>query len=163
MQMSKRKNQAGFTIAEFMIGVLIMAVTIVALYGAILWGKYNTSKSQYIVLASQIGRHQVEIIKALGYTNATNTVYNKYDISSSFNNPHLAYGGRFDRTNVFSLDTSYDVESYFNDDSSMGAGRVVRVFTVNVYLRPANAVDTTVLPFSSPMVTYVTYLTPGGS
>ena len=157
------QNRMGFSLLEVMISALIVGGAFLAIYSAILWGRYRATQTQYIVSAADIGRHQIEVIKALGFTNATNSDYNKLSISSTKFNPNLGYGGTFVRTNNFSLDTGYDVESSYADDSSTGASHVLRVFTVNVYLHnPVDATDTTSPPFNTPLVTYVTYLTPGG-
>jgi prepilin-type N-terminal cleavage/methylation domain-containing protein len=155
------KKQLGFTLIEVIVGAIIMGTAIMAIYGAVLWGRYRATQSQYIVTASNIGRHQLEIIKSLGFTNAISTTYVKYDIASTLFNPTLGYGGIFGRTNEFSLDTAFDLESSYVDDNSYGAGRTLRIFTVNVYLHSAPA-DTATAPFNTPLVSYVTYLTSGG-
>jgi prepilin-type N-terminal cleavage/methylation domain-containing protein len=158
-----RKASKGFTLTEVMISVFILSIAILAIFGSVLIGKYNTTKSQYVVNASSVGKNQMEMIKSLGYFNATSPDYLKYDVTSVRNNPHLAMGGTFNRSNLFSLDTSFDVEATYQDNSSFGTSRVLRTFTVNVYLHPAIAADTTKAPFVDPLVTYVTYVTVGGN
>ncbi len=156
------KNIHGFTLPEIVIGAFILSIAVLAIFGSILWGKYNATRAQYLVAASAVGRNQVEIIKSLGYFNATDSTYNLLGISSTMFNKSMGMGGTFKRTNLYSIDTNYDVEAYYVDDSSAGASRVIRVFTVDVYLHPQIAADTAKNPFNNPLVSYVTYLTPGG-
>ncbi len=150
----------GFSLAEVMIAVLILSVAILAIFGSVLIGKYNTTKSQYVVNASSVGKNQIEMIKSLGFYNATISDCIQYDFDSVKNNPHLAIGGTFVRSNLFSLDTSYDMEAMYVDDSTNV--KILRKFTVKVYLHPTIAADTVKTPFVDPLVTYVTYLTIGG-
>ncbi len=156
-------NSNGFSLAEVMIAVLILSVAVLAIFGSVLIGKYNTTKSQYIVNASSVGKNQIEIIKSLGYYNATSPDYIKYSVTSVKNNPNLAIGGTFSRSNLFSLDTAYDVEATYEDNSTFGASRVLRMFKVTVFLHPTLAADTATVPFVDPLVTYITYLTVGGN
>ena len=151
----------GFSLVEVLVAAVIMGVAIAAIYSAILWGRYRATQTQYVVSASDVGRHQIEVIKSMGFTNAADPGSVKYDVSSTFFNNNLSYGGIFSRTNQFSIDSNYDMESSYTDDSSIPSN-VMRVFTVKVYLHPSNAADTDQPPFNQVLVSYVTYIVPKG-
>src|SRR5512137_681842 len=71
----------GFTLVEVMISALLLVVGVVAVYSAVVWGKYYTRKNQYVVVASGLGRNEMEEIKAFGIYNADSTHH--FSFSSS--------------------------------------------------------------------------------
>jgi hypothetical protein len=137
----------GFTLIEVMISALLLVIGIVAVYGAVAWGKYYTRKNQYVIIASGLGRNEMEEMKAFGIYNA-------------------------DTTHSFSFDTATIIvihprtPSIINPDFDTETRRYtlpsdsnVVVFESIVYL---HGTDTTDVKFANPIISYQTHIVVGG-
>ncbi|MCX7920162.1 MAG: prepilin-type N-terminal cleavage/methylation domain-containing protein [bacterium] len=148
----KQPLYAGFTLVEVLVAALILVIGIVAVYSAVLWGKYYTKKNEYVVTAAHIGRDKMEVIKAFGIYNANDTtaytVYNPatgtYAVDTVIHPRHPS-----------SADTSFEIETIRSDDTTTG----ITTFTCHVYLygRP-----TTDPKFRNPICSYQTQMSIGG-
>ncbi len=141
----KHRNK-GFTLVEVLIAAMLLVIAILAIFSAVLWGKQYVKQSQFVVLASNLGRNELEEIKAFGVYNA-DTVHTVPPL-----NVMTVIHDRLQSP----LDPSFDTET---KKYTLSSDSNIIVFESIVYL---HGTATTDIKFSTPIVSYQTQMVVGG-
>jgi prepilin-type N-terminal cleavage/methylation domain-containing protein len=144
-------TKGGFTLVEVMISALLLVIGIVAVYSAVVWGKYYTRKSQYLVVAAGLGRNEIEEIKAFGIYNADST--HNFTFSTATGTATIIV--IHPRSNSI-INPDFDTETKRN---TLSSDSDVVVFESIVYL---HGTDTTDPKFANPIVSYQVQMSVGG-
>jgi len=148
-QMIKNKQfnfLTGFTLVEVLIAATLLVIAIVAVFSAVLWGKYYTKQNEFVVTASNLGRNEMEEIKAFGIFNAN---------TDHFIPPAGVVPVIHDRLQS-SVDSTYDT---MTRKYTLSSDSNVVVFESIVYLHGSNTTDP---KYSKPIVSYQTQMAVGG-
>ncbi|MFB3894858.1 MAG: prepilin-type N-terminal cleavage/methylation domain-containing protein [bacterium] len=141
----------GFTLVEVMISALLLVIGIVAVYSAVVWGKYYTRKNQYVVIASGLGRNEMEEIKAFGIYNADTTHHFTFSTSTGMAEVYVIHPRS---QSIVNPDFDTETRKY-----TLPSDSKVVVFESIVYL---HGTDTTDVKFANPIVSYQTQMVVGG-
>lgn len=148
---NRKFRLGGFTLVEVMISAFILVIGIVAVYSAVVWGKYYTRKNQYVVIASGLGRNEMEEIKALGIYNADVD----YNFTFSTATGNISVAAIHPRSqSIVNPDFDTETKRY-----TLPSDSNVVIFESIVYLHGA---DTTDPKFANPIVAYQTQMVVGG-
>lgn len=142
----------GFTLVEVLVAALILVIAILAIYSAVLWGKQYVKQSQFVVQASNLGRNEMEEIKAFGIYNADNI--HRVPPLNVMTVIHPRQQSPIDRT----FDTETKKYTLASDTSIM-------VFDSIVYLHygtSSTIISTSDPKFAKPLVSYQTQIVAGG-
>jgi len=139
-------KNSGFTLVEVLIAATLLVIAIVAVYSAVLWGKFYTKQNEFVVAASNLGRNEMEEIKAFGFYNAN---------TSHFIPPAGVVPVIHDRLQS-SIDPTYDT---ITRKYTLPSDPNIVVFESIVYLHGSNTTDP---KFANPIVSYQTQMAVGG-
>ena len=131
---------------EVLIAATLLVIAIVAVYSAVLWGKFYTKQNEFVVAASNLGRNEMEEIKAFGFYNAN---------TSHFIPPAGVVPVIHDRLQS-SIDPTYDT---ITRKYTLPSDPNIVVFESIVYLHGSNTTDP---KFANPIVSYQTQMAVGG-
>jgi prepilin-type N-terminal cleavage/methylation domain-containing protein len=141
--------KTGFTLVEVLIAATLLVIAIVAVYSAVLWGKYYTRQNQFVVTASGLGRNEMEEIKAFGIFNANTDHFIPPAGVVPVIHPRLPS----------SVDSTFDT---YTRRTTLPSDSNVVIFECHVYLSPPLGTPTTDPKFANPIVSYQTQMTVGG-
>jgi Tfp pilus assembly protein PilV len=140
-------NKQGFTLVEVLVSALILVVSIVGIYSAVLWGKHYTRQSQFVVSAAGLGRNEMEEMKAFGIYNADTFHVFSFDTSTT-----AVIHSR--SPSIINPDFDTETKRY-----SLASDSNVIVFESFIYLHGTPLTDP---KFANPIVSYQTQMTVGG-
>lgn len=152
---SKKKGfLTGFTLVEVLIAAVILVLAVIALYSAILWGKQYVKQSEFVVGASNLGRDEMEVIKAFGIYNADST--HSYPVLINPTYGTYAWVTVIHTRLPSSVDSTYDTET---KKFTLASDSNIIVFECNVYLHGSSTTD---VKFAHPLAWFQTQMTVGG-
>ena len=113
----RRRPMAAFTLVEVMMGMGVMGIMFVSLYGGLSYGHRAISLTRQEERATQILEERMEIVRLLSWNQVTNPGYIPATFTDSFYsaNPTNAASGPLIYTGTVSVTSAPLTETYAND------------------------------------------------